>query len=66
MDRTRKLPYEMTAKNQPTIVILNDGRLGNGKFGPWIEWRFPWEEKAKVTHTAYWEFEEMVRDAGYK
>ncbi len=54
------------APGQPTIIVVDGGNIeGTNHHGPWVRWRFPWDDAEKVTATLWNEWDSMVEAAGY-
>jgi hypothetical protein len=54
---------EWRAPGQPPIIVLGSGEQPDGKHGPWIKWKFPWD--TSIATTIWYEFEELAIKAGY-
>lgn len=51
------------APGQPPVIVTEVTNFPDGTHGPWVKWRFPWDEKPD---TALWfNFEEMLSQGGY-
>jgi hypothetical protein len=50
---------------QVPIVLTDNGDLGNGTHGPWVKYRFPWEQDEQAQPVLSLAFEQLI-EIGYK
>lgn len=58
------------AKDQPPLIVVRGNELppphSPDSCGPWIRWRFPWEEDKDAQDTIIYAFEELISKGKYE
>jgi hypothetical protein len=57
-----------SAAGQPDVIVLYGGKLRDdpNHYGPWVQWKFPWQPDDERITTIVFEFQEMLKAGGYK